>query len=101
MGGRHSFSLDCRSRPRGEALGTEDGRGRLEPRFARSRENRGGGHMNTNLSAEEGLEHNRRTLGDLLGADYTELSNELSYLYYRWNQYRHLFGTSPERIELL
>lgn len=40
-------------------------------------------------------------LGPDLGPVFTSLLNDYSWLWVKWQQYRELYGTSPERIELL
>lgn len=41
------------------------------------------------------------TLGDALGAIFYELQNDLIWLHVKWHQYRVLYGSTPERIDLL
>src|SRR5262245_19664835 len=40
-------------------------------------------------------------MGAELGALYSQLWNECAWLHARWAEYRALFGTSPERAQLL
>jgi hypothetical protein len=40
-------------------------------------------------------------LGPRLGPVYHALANDLAWLQVKWSEYRELFGTSPDRIELL
>ncbi len=42
-----------------------------------------------------------KALGADLGAIYQALCNDVSWLHFKWNQYRILFAESPERIDLL
>ena len=42
-----------------------------------------------------------RHMGSELGELFYELFNDLSWLHMKWKQYRDLFGTNAERIELL
>ncbi len=41
------------------------------------------------------------TLGTELGPLYADLENDLLWLHVRWREYRELYGTKPERIDLL
>jgi hypothetical protein len=53
------------------------------------------------MSAEEvRLEHVAK-MGRDLGAAFNAIHNEVAWLYLKWDQYRALFGTKPERIDLL
>jgi AbiU2 len=52
-------------------------------------------------SAEELLAKHVRDMGDHLGQVYNAMSNELSWLHVKWNLYRQLYATSPERVEIL
>jgi len=40
-------------------------------------------------------------LGVELGETYHQLLNELIWILFKWEQYRALFGTKPERVDLL
>jgi AbiU2 len=42
-----------------------------------------------------------RRMGRPLGAVFSALTRELVWLHVKWGEYMELFGTSPERIELL
>jgi hypothetical protein len=42
-----------------------------------------------------------KALGPELGAIYQALCNDVSWLHFKWKQYRILFAESPERIDLL
>lgn len=53
------------------------------------------------LLAEQVREKHIRDMGPELGSVYHELSDEVAWLHAKWNQYRQLFGHSPERVELL
>ena len=57
--------------------------------------------MSRYLSAEEVEKENLETLGPSLGPVYHELCNECAWLHIKWHQYLVLFGTKPERIDLL
>lgn len=52
-------------------------------------------------SAEQALEHNVALMGEDLGRLYSALWQEVAWLYRKWEEYVTLFGTKPERIELL
>jgi AbiU2 len=52
-------------------------------------------------TAEEVAQDHLGTLGPQLGPVYNALSNEVISLHGKWNQYRQLYATSEERIELL
>jgi hypothetical protein len=53
------------------------------------------------LSPEEVRNQYVRVMGKKLGQLYDELRNELVWLHDKWREYRKLFGTSKERIDLL
>jgi len=55
----------------------------------------------TNKSAEEVEQEHLAVLGPTLGPLYHRLENECAWLQIAWAQYVELFGTTPERIELL
>lgn len=57
--------------------------------------------MGRHVSAEESLQEYCAVMGDDLGATYGVLANEFQVLYLEWNEFKELFGTSSERIELL
>lgn len=40
-------------------------------------------------------------LGPQLGPVFSELRNDLAWLQVQWREYRELYGTSPERIDLM
>ena len=42
-----------------------------------------------------------KALGPELGAIYQKLCDDVSWLHFKWKQYRILFAESPERIDLL
>lgn len=50
---------------------------------------------------EEVLQQHVDTLGTELGPIYNALYNECALLHIKWQQYVELFGTKPERIDLL
>jgi hypothetical protein len=52
-------------------------------------------------SAEETLQEHIEVLGSNLGKVYSALYNEVAWLHIKWNEYQELYGTSPERINLL
>jgi hypothetical protein len=51
--------------------------------------------------SDEVLEEHIERLGDDLGHFYDALWNEFAWLQVKWQEYCELFGTSPERVELL
>lgn len=52
-------------------------------------------------TAEEIKQHNIAVMGNELGTIYSELWQEVGSLYSDWNEFVSLFGTNPERIDLL
>jgi hypothetical protein len=52
-------------------------------------------------SAEQVKAEYLENLGPKLGPVFSELMNDLAWLQVKWAEYRELFGTTPERIELL
>lgn len=52
-------------------------------------------------SAEQVKAERLETLGPKLGPVFHALSDDLAWLQVKWAEYRELFGTSPERIDLL
>lgn len=52
-------------------------------------------------SPEEIRADNVQRMGDSLGSQFSALWQELSNIHVEWQEYVVLFGTSPERIELL
>lgn len=57
---------------------------------------------NTNYhSAEQSKKQNIVAMGEPLGELYSALWQHLTFLYNKWGDYAALFGTNPERIELL
>ena len=56
-----------------------------------------GGHQ----TAEEVEKNHLAGLGPELGPVYHALYNQVVWLHVKWKQYVQLFGTSPERIDLL
>jgi hypothetical protein len=52
-------------------------------------------------SAEEVRAEHLRVLGTEFGQVYHALYNEVCWLYMKWHEYRELYATSPERLELL
>lgn len=57
--------------------------------------------MADNLSAEQVRETKIASMGPELGELHYALYNEVAWLHMKWNDFRALFGTSPERIEFL
>jgi hypothetical protein len=57
--------------------------------------------MSSNDSPDSVLLKHEVALGRDLGRVYHELWNECSWLHAKWQEYVILFGTSPERVELL
>jgi hypothetical protein len=57
--------------------------------------------MAEHRTAEEVRDRHMRDLGPELGAVYNVLSNDVTWLHAKWEQYRHLFAKSEQRIELL
>jgi hypothetical protein len=55
---------------------------------------------NTRTPSEEKIQ-NIAAMGDELGSLYSALWQEVAWIYSKWSQYVILFGTKPERIELL
>jgi hypothetical protein len=52
-------------------------------------------------SAEEVLAGYVAAMGQELGELFCATSNELSWIHWRWNQHRILFGEKPSRVDLL
>lgn len=57
--------------------------------------------MSRNKSAEEVRTEYLRDMGQDLGELFHAISGELTWIHWRWKQYRALFGEKPTRIELL
>jgi hypothetical protein len=57
--------------------------------------------MGANLGPEEVRAASIAAMGRELGELHHALGNELTYLHLKWKKYCALFGTSPERIDLL
>ena len=55
----------------------------------------------TDHSPQEVQDEHLRVLGPDLGPVFHEIYVEVAWLYDKWREYRELFGTSPERIDLL
>src|SRR5688572_9269148 len=53
------------------------------------------------FTAEEARDRNIKIMGETLGAQFSELWQEVAWLHEKWAQYVELFGTKPERVELL
>lgn len=56
--------------------------------------------MNNEQTADEVRACHLDKLGPKLGPVYHELRNDLGWLQVKWVEYRELFGTSPERVDL-
>jgi hypothetical protein len=52
-------------------------------------------------TAEEAKKHNIDKMGEPLGAQFSALWQEVAQLHMNWAEYVELFGTKPQRIELL
>jgi hypothetical protein len=50
---------------------------------------------------EEVLAELKLALGSELGQAFHQLQNDLVWLHMKWGQYRTLYGTSPQRVEML
>lgn len=57
--------------------------------------------MSGERTDQDVLEERITTMGPELGPLFHALSNELTWVHWRWNQYRILFGTNPDRIDFL
>ena len=57
--------------------------------------------MSTYRTAEEVKEGHVAALGSNLGLLYNHLSDECTWLHMKWREYSELFGTSPERLDVL
>ncbi len=57
--------------------------------------------MGEHKSAEEVLEQHLQDMGTELGVVYNALTNDVAWVHAKWNQYRHLYAHSPERIVVL
>lgn len=53
------------------------------------------------LSAEEAKQRNIATMGEPLGSVYSALWQAVATIYVYWGEYVAIFGTKPERIELI
>jgi hypothetical protein len=53
------------------------------------------------LSTEEALQDYRRAMGEELGERFYDLWQDISWLHMHWAEYVVMFGTNPERIDLL
>ena len=52
-------------------------------------------------TAEEELQHNITIMGEELGRQYSALWQGVALLFSNWHEFVELFGTKPERVELL
>ncbi|KNH29212.1 hypothetical protein ACS77_04820 [Pseudomonas syringae] len=52
-------------------------------------------------TAEQARAENIAVMGQEIGAIYTALWQEVALIHQKWGQFVELFGTSPERVELL
>jgi hypothetical protein len=57
--------------------------------------------MAIHRSSEEVLEHYVSDMGPNLGPVFHRLWNDCVWLHLKWREYRSVFGSSEERIELL
>lgn len=57
--------------------------------------------MSGSASPDQALAEHMAAMGNDLGELYTKLSDELTWLYWRWQQYVRLYGTNPGRLEIL
>ena len=57
--------------------------------------------MGKELSPEEVCAAAREAMGSSLGELYDILSNQVSWVHFKWKQYRALYGTDKERIDFL
>lgn len=57
--------------------------------------------MSRYSTTEEVKQEHIEKLGDNLGSLFHELSNEVAWLYIKWEEYVELFGNAPSRIDLL
>jgi hypothetical protein len=55
----------------------------------------------THHTPEEAEKANIAKMGDVLGRQYSSLWQEVAMLHVRWAHYVELYGTKPERVELL
>jgi hypothetical protein len=53
------------------------------------------------MKPDQVREEHLRTLGPVLGPIFDALYNEVAWLNAKWNQYRILYASSPERISIL
>jgi hypothetical protein len=53
------------------------------------------------MEVDQVLEGYVKEMGSELGPIFHAVSNELTWVHWRWNQYRILFGEKPSLIELL
>jgi len=60
-----------------------------------------GATLPKDLTADEVRENDIAAMGEGLGTVYSELSNSCAWIHWKWADFIELFGTSPERIELL
>ncbi|MFA5865255.1 MAG: hypothetical protein WC975_11285 [Phycisphaerae bacterium] len=52
-------------------------------------------------AAEQVREEHIRAMGPKLGSVYNALTNDVTWLHFKWSQYRQLFAQSEKRIDLL
>jgi hypothetical protein len=57
--------------------------------------------MSRTLSADETRQEYITAMGQDLGSVFYRLYHELTLLHIRWREYTELFGTKPERVDLL
>jgi hypothetical protein len=52
-------------------------------------------------TAQQAKADNMAHMGDAVGQVYSALWQEVAWIHKKWTQYVELFGTSPQRINLL
>lgn len=57
--------------------------------------------MSARATDDEDKQKHIKAMGKDLGVLFQKLSNELTLLYFKWNEYVELFGKKPSRIDLL
>ena len=57
--------------------------------------------MGSHRTSDEVLRDYQKKMGVELGDEFNRLYNECAWLHLKWRDYRALFGTSSDRIDLL
>jgi len=57
--------------------------------------------MSIVFAAEEKKFKNIEKMGETLGEIYSKLWQEVVWLHFKWNEYVEIYGTNPERVELI